>query len=138
MDKGSVTLKIFFEEPFWIGVFERVSYGELTVCKVIFGSEPKDYDIYMFILKKYHQLHFSPAVEYVVKENKINPKRLQRNVRKQLQDVGFSKKSWEALKLQQEQIQMEKKQVLRLKQKRKKQIQFELKQQKKKNKHRGR
>ena len=46
MDKVSGKLTVFFEEPFWVGVFERVSDGNLSVCKVTFGAEPKDYEIY--------------------------------------------------------------------------------------------
>ena len=32
MDKVSGKLTVFFEEPFWVGVFERVSDGNLSVC----------------------------------------------------------------------------------------------------------
>lgn len=39
MDKVSGKLTVFFEEPFWIGVFERVTDGKLSVCKVVFGAE---------------------------------------------------------------------------------------------------
>ena len=49
-------LTVFFEKPFWVGVFERVSDGKLSVCKVTFGAEPKDYELYEFILKKYYRL----------------------------------------------------------------------------------
>ena len=52
MDKVSGKLTVFFEEPFWVGVFECVSDGKLSVCKVTFGAEPKDYEIYDFVLKK--------------------------------------------------------------------------------------
>ena len=45
MDKVSGKLTVFFEEPFGIGIFERISEGKLSVCKVIFGSEPKDYEV---------------------------------------------------------------------------------------------
>lgn len=45
MDKASGTLTVFFEEPFWVGVFETIEEGKLTVCKVTFGVEPKDYEI---------------------------------------------------------------------------------------------
>ena len=51
MDKVLGRLTVFFEEPFWIGVFERISEGKLSVCKVTFGAEPKDYEVYDFILK---------------------------------------------------------------------------------------
>ena len=52
MDKVSVKLTVFFEEPFWRGVFERISEGELAVCKVTFGAEPKDYEVYDLMLEK--------------------------------------------------------------------------------------
>ena len=44
MDKVSGRLTVFFEEPFWTGVFERISEDRLSVCKVTFGAEPKDYE----------------------------------------------------------------------------------------------
>lgn len=37
-------LTVFFEEPFWVGVFERIENGKLSVSKVTFGAEPKDYE----------------------------------------------------------------------------------------------
>ena len=49
MDKVSGKLTVFFEEPFWVGVFERISEGKLAVCKVTFGAEPKDYEMYDFV-----------------------------------------------------------------------------------------
>lgn len=96
-----------FEEPFWVGVFECVSDGKLSVCKVTFGAEPKDYEIYNFVLKYYYQLRFSPAVATDVKEASRNPKRVQREVRKQMQNTGIGTKSQQALKLQQEQLKIE-------------------------------
>ena len=102
MDKVSGKLTVYFEEPFWVGVFERVSDGELSVCKVTFGAEPKDYEIYDFVLKNYYRLRFSPAVATVVKETSRNPKRAQREVHKQVQNTGIGTRSQRALKLQQE------------------------------------
>ena len=138
MDKVSSRLKVFFEEPFWVGVFERVSEGNLSVCKVTFGAEPKDYEVYEFVLKNYYQLQFSPAVATGVKEASRNPKRVQREVRKQVQNTGIGTKSQQALKLQQEQLKIERKIVSREQREAEKQRQFELKQQKRKEKHRGR
>jgi len=138
MDKVSSRLAVFFEEPFWVGMFERVSDGKLSVCKVTFGAEPKDYEIYDFILKNYYRLRFSPAVATDVKEIDRNPKRVQREVRKQLQNTGIGTKSQQALKLQQEQLKTERRIVSRERWEVEKQRQFELKQQKRKEKHRGR
>ena len=53
MDKTRERLTVYFEEPFWVGIFERISGGMLTVCKVTFGAEPKDYEVQEFILKHY-------------------------------------------------------------------------------------
>ncbi len=138
MDKVLGKLTVFFEEPFWVGVFERVSDGKLSVCKVTFGAEPKDYEIYDFVLKNYYRLRFSPAVATNVKEAGRNPKRVQREVRKQVQNTGIGTKSQQVLKLQQEQLKTERKIVSREQRETEKQRRFELKQQKRKEKHRGR
>ena len=138
MDKVSGKLTVFFEEPFWVGVFDRVSDGKLSVCKVTFGAEPKDYEVYDFVLKNYYRLRFSPAVAIDVKEVGRNPKRVQREVQKQVQNTGIGTKSQQALKLQQEQLKIERKTVSRKQREAEKQRQFELKQQKRKKKHRGR
>ena len=136
MDKVSGRLTVFFEEPFWVGVFERISEDRLSVCKVTFGAEPKDYEIYDFILKNYCRLRFSVAAD--VKEAGSNPKRIQREVRKQIQNTGIGTKSQQALKLQQEQLKTERKTANRERREAEKQRQFERKQQKRKEKHRGR
>ena len=89
-------------------------------------------------MKNYYQLRFSPAVATDVKETGHNPKRKQREVRKQVQNPGIGTKSQQALKLQQEQLKTERKTVSREQREAEKQRQFELKQQKRKEKHKGR
>lgn len=54
------------------------------MCKVSFGPEPKDHEVYDFVLKKYYLLWFSLAVAINVKETGGNPKRVQREVQKQV------------------------------------------------------
>ena len=39
------------EGPFWVGVYERFTDAGLEACKVTFGSEPKDYEVYAFMLR---------------------------------------------------------------------------------------
>lgn len=138
MDKTTETLTVFFQEPFWVGIFERIENGKLSVCKITFGAEPKEYEIYDFILKEYSHLKFSPAVAAVVKEAARNPKRMQREVKRQLQHKGIGTKSQQALKLQQEQLKAERKTISREMREADRQRRFELKQQKKREKHRGR
>ena len=131
------SLKVFFDDPFWVGVFEIYQSGKLTAAKVTFGAEPKDSEVYEFVLQNYFRLKFSPPVETLLKEKKTNPKRLQREARNVTAEyVGT--KSQQALKLQQEQLKTERKTVSREQREAEKQRQFELKQQKRKEKHRGR
>ena len=91
---------VFFEDPFWIGVFERIEDGKLSVAKVTYGAEPKDYEVQEYILENYYSLRFSPAVATVVKKVKKNPKRMQRDAKKQTKETGIGTKSQQALKLQ--------------------------------------
>ena len=138
MGKEQCKLTVFFNDSFWEGVFERYEGGKLSAAKVAFGTEPKDYEVYEFILKHYYSLQFSPAVAAVVKESKQNPKRKQRDIKRVLEKRGVGTKSQQALKLQQEQN----KQACKVKSREEKTAEaermFKLKQQKKKEKHRGR
>ena len=136
MCKTIGSLKVFFEGPFWVGLFEIYSNDRLTVSKVTFGAEPKDSEIYNFVLTEYFRLNFSPAVEACVKDKKVNPKRMQRELRK-APTVYIGTKSQQALKLQHEQIKSrrniaanERKEESRLRR-------FELRRQKRKEKHKG-
>ena len=137
MDKVSGKLTVYFEDPFWVGIFERIEDGKLSVAKVTFGAEPKDYEVQEYIQKYYFSLQFSPAVDTVVKETKRNPKRMQRDAKKQMQETGIGTKSQQALKLQQEQNKQERKARSREKKEADEQRMFELKQQKKREKHKG-
>ena len=137
MDKVSGKLTVYFEEPFWVGIFERIEDGTLSVAKVTFGAEPKDYEVQEFVQKYYFSLKFSPAVDTVVKDIKRNPKRMQREAKKQMQEIGIGTKSQQALKLQQEQNKQERKLRSQEKKEAEKLRMFELKQQKKREKHKG-
>ena len=137
MDKVSGKLTVYFGEPFWIGIFERIEDGKLSVAKVTFGAEPKDYEVQEYVQKYYFSLKFSPAVDTVVKDIKRNPKRMQREAKKQMQEIGIGTKSQQALKLQQEQNKQERKVRSQEKKEAEKLRMFELKQQKKREKHKG-
>ena len=137
MDKASGKLTVYFEEPFWVGVFERIEDGKLSVANVTFGAESKDYEVQQYIQKYYASLKFSPAVDTVVRDIKRNPKRVQREAKRQMQDTGIGTKSQQALKLQQVKNKQERKTRSREKKKAEEQRMFELKQQKKREKHKG-
>ena len=132
-----ISLTVFFEDPFWVGVFERIDDGKLSVCKVTFGAEPKDYDVWEFILQNYDKLVFSPAVETETKQTADNPKRRLRNARKQTERSGIGTKSQQALQLQREGMKAERCQISREQRDAEAQRRFEMKQLKKKEKRRG-
>lgn len=138
MGKVCSRMTVFFEEPFWVGVFEKNEDGALSAAKVTFGAEPKDCEVLEFVQKHYFSLSFSPAVEAAVRETKRNPKRMQRDVKRQLQETGIGTKSQQALKLQQEQGKQARREKSREQRMAEAERMFELKQQKKKEKHRGR
>jgi len=136
--KAVSKLTVLFEEPFWVGIYERESDGKYEVCKITFGAEPKDYEVYDFFLKNFHQLRFSPSMEAEkISERRINPKRMQRCIKNQLQDNGIGTKAQQALKLQQEQGKLERKTSSRQQREAEKDRQFELRQEKRKAKHKG-
>lgn len=137
MDTEYGKLTVFFEEPFWVGVFEQISNGKLSVCKVTFGAEPKDYEVWDFVLKHYYELKFSPLIQSEVKQTADNPKRRQREARKQTQASGIGTKSQQALQMQREEMKTERKQTNKEQRGAEKQRQFDLKQQKRKAKHKG-
>ncbi len=137
MEKAFLQLTVYFEEPFWIGVFERVSGGKLSACKVTFGAEPKDYEVWAFVLKHYYELKFSPAVRADVRRAPGNPKRKQREAKRQVQTSGVGTKSQQALQLQREATKTERKRISREEQEAQKRRQFDLKRQKRREKHKG-
>ena len=132
------TLTVYFDEPFWVGIFERCDNGRLSVCKVTFGAEPKEQEIYEFVHKHFTELRFSQEVDIIQRKTADNPKRRQRNARKQMERSGVGTKSQMALQMQLEQNKLERKVKTREQKLADKQRMFEIKQQKKREKHKGR
>ncbi len=131
-------LTVYFENPFWVGVFERIEKGNIETCKIVFGSEPKDNEVYDFILKNYNNLKFSKPVPYKEKKKRrINPKRLQREIKKATQNQGIGTKAQQAIKLEQESRKIERKKKSKEEREKRKKLEFEMKQQKKKQKKKG-
>lgn len=78
-------LTVYFEDPFWVGVYEREEGGRLAACRIVFGAEPKDYEVYALLLRGWARLRFGPAVAGDAPAAPCkNPKRLQRAIRREL------------------------------------------------------
>ena len=94
---------VYFEDPFWVGVFERDDGKKFESAKVVFGAEPKDNAVYAFFLENYARLRFSPPVASTgTEQKKTGFKRMLRTAKKALDDKGIGTKAQQALKLQQE------------------------------------
>lgn len=136
--KTSIELTVFFEDTFWVGVFERVYEGKYEVSRVTFGSEPKDYEVYDFILKNFNDLRFSNSLSSnLLKDKKINPKRLQRKIKKETKNMRVGTQAQIAIKLQYEEKKIERKKVSKEKKEAEKKMKFKLRQEKKLRKHKG-
>lgn len=135
-----IKLTVLFDAPFWIGIFEIVENTEYKVCKVTFGAEPKDEETYEFILHKFYKLRFSDSILSIDNnfiEKKQNPKRLQREIKKETANKGIGTKAQIAMKLQHEQNKIERKKKSKEQKEQEEQRKFCLKQKKKLEKHKG-
>lgn len=133
---GQVT--VYFECPFWVAVFERREGDHLSVCRVVFGPEPKDYEVYAFIEDNYYKLPFSTPIQTEKPVTKrINPKRLQRQIKKSVMEKGIETKAQEAIRLERESRKLERKQQSKKNREAEKKELFQKKQEKKKQKKKG-
>lgn len=140
MQRVSGTLTVFFADPFWVGMYERVEDGRLTVCKITFGAEPRDAEVYQFLLAHWQKLKFSLPVAADGRPlvTPANPKRMQRAIQKQLSRPGVGTKSQQALKLQHEEAKTARKAKTKAEKETEQERQFEIRQRKRKEKKRGR
>lgn len=134
----NISLTVFFEDPFWVGVFERSCDDKYEAAKVTFGTEPKDYEVYAYVLKNFNRIKFStPIKETASVQNKINPKRLQRKIQQKISEQGIGTKAQNALKLDFENKKIERKAISKLRRQEEEQFKFNLRQEKKKQKRKG-
>ena len=134
-----MTLTVYFEDPFWIGLFEHYNGNLYGVAKIIFGSEPKNQEIQLLILKHFANVKFSYTNESPSRTalKVSNPKRMQRMINRQLQKKETSTKSQIALQMQKQEGKERRKQKSKIAKIEEANRKYELRKQKKKNKHKG-
>lgn len=135
----NISLIVFFEDPFWVGVFERNYDGIYEVSRIVFGSEPKDFQVYELILENFYKIKFSSPIkeEQENVKKKLNPKRLKKKIQQQVEEKGIGTKAQNALKKEFENMKLETKAVSKLRKEEEEKIKFNLRQEKKKQKKRG-
>lgn len=138
MDKIVSRFTVFFEEPFWVGVFECESRKKYEVCKITFGAEPTDAEIYEFLQKRWNGIRTvscprtaSPA------EKRKNPKRIQREISAVLHQKPAGTMAQNALKRSYEQNKLQKRAGVAERKRAEADYRFERRMLKKKEKRRG-
>ena len=64
-------LTVTFEDPFWIAVYERTYFDSYEVCKITFGSEPKDYEVYDYMMNNWNNLCFTKPIKVMIQKHII-------------------------------------------------------------------
>ncbi len=120
---------ILLEGSLWVGIFERTDKKGYAIARHIFGTEPSNPEV------------FGVPQEFHLEIKRMNPKRLQRVVRREMEKVReTTKPSTHAQDYMREELEKHKKEKKSLSKKEKEarqEKQFLLKQEKKKKKHRG-
>ncbi|MGR6342117.1 YjdF family protein [Priestia megaterium] len=136
-----MSLTIYHDGQFWVGIIEVVENGKLRAFRYVFGAEPKDKEILDFIYYRLldiinQSVHSGLDVKRK-SDKKINPKRLQRQVAKERNRVGVSTKAEEAIKQEYEEKKKNKKKRAKQYREELKDQKYLMKKQKAKAKHKG-
>ena len=131
-------LTVCFDDPFWVALCERTEDGQTRVCRVVFGAEPKDCEVYAYFLQNFTHLRWSPPVEAArAQASRPNPKRARRAAREVVARQGAGTKAQQALKLQQEQGRETRRTCQKVQKEAEELRKFALRQQKRREKHNG-
>ena len=134
-------LTVFFNGQYWVGVVELQEGTKLKASQFIFGPEPKDAEVMDFVQHQMLGL-LSTSKEQVdirkASEQKVNPKRLARQVAKEMRTTGVSTFAQEAMKLDLALRKKERKATNKKKDELLQEKKYLLKVQKAKEKHKGR
>ena len=135
-------LSILFDSPFWVALIEDERDGLLYATRHVFGSEPSVENVYEFILSfEYktlvNRMSIGLPVDSAAKKRRINPKRLQRQIRREKARSGISSQSQEVMRLQQEENKKERSSISKEERAAKREYKRELAKNKRKQKHRG-
>ncbi len=110
MEKVKVTMTVLFEEPFWIGIYEREDGESYQATKILFGAEPKGMEVQEYLLKNVYWLSFGTGKKSRLsdRQTRKNPKRMQREIRKQTREGGTGTRAQQAIQAQREERKIQK------------------------------
>ena len=129
---------VYFDGPFWAMLYERESGGWYEASRTVFGAEPKDCEVYAFLLQNWRRLRFSPPVQAGERTHRPdNPKRRQRAARRAVKQAGMGTKAQQALAAQREQGKQACRVRTREEKEREAEERYEKHRQKRREKHKG-
>ena len=139
MRVSKANLTVYFDPPFWVGLYQREDEDGWRVCKITFGGEPRDQEVLDWLYRHWRELRFSPPVSGNETAARLpNPQRMRREARKATQPSGAGTKAQQALQLQREQMKTEQSAVSKARRAEEQERKFALRQEKRRRKHRGR
>jgi hypothetical protein len=94
-------LTVYFEDPFWVGLFEFQAGETYYADRRVFGAEPTDREVSLFVLRYLPEFRV-PVNAGISPEREIGAKRRQRLAAKELAARGPGTKALDAVKLQRE------------------------------------
>lgn len=133
----SVTILVYFDDPFYAILVERRENGRLSVARQVVGPEPSEIEVLAWVQKEFPRLRYSPAVEDAPRSPMaVNPKRRQRQAARET-GGGVGTRSQQALQLDRELRAAQRKEDRRERAEEEAERRFRLRQEKKKARHRG-
>lgn len=137
MSKVKSRLTVFFEDPFWVGVFEQEADGAIRAARVVFGAQPTDAEVFEFVLKHADRLRYGQPVEGSLSRETANPKKRRREAAHETGQRGIGTRSQQALQLAREQNRLENRESIRARRQAELARKFALRTEKRREKHRG-
>lgn len=133
----SVTILVYFDDPFYAILVERRENGRLSVARQVVGPEPSEIEVLEWVQREFPRLRFSPAVGDAARRSMaVNPKRRQRQAARET-GGGVGTRSQQALQLDRELRAAQRKNDRRERQEEEAERRFQLRQEKRKARHRG-
>lgn len=139
MEETAAVLTVFFEKEtgFWVGIYERRERGLLEVSKTVFGAEPSLKEVHAFLLTDWGRMRFGRTKGDFLPGQRKNPKRLQREIRRQTGGQGVGTKAQRALAALREERKTERITRQKAEKAAEAERRFRQKQEKRKEKHKG-
>lgn len=100
-----ISLTVFFDDPWWVGVVVCDDGASLRAYRHIFGGEPSPEEVYHFVLYEFISLTNRPAAGLetdALPTRRVNPKRAAREAARLTAEHGITTRAQEALRVARE------------------------------------